>query len=126
MATHGRSQARARMTACDGSCALVSRVRCSVIMAFSSLQHPDAFLRLGIQPPKGILLYGPPVSRAPRKRAFMCTMNSIADDVRACSSCLCSSGLLEDSDGEGARERKQSQLHRCEGSGALQQMGWRE
>ncbi|KAI9361474.1 P-loop containing nucleoside triphosphate hydrolase protein [Pilaira anomala] len=24
------------------------------------LQHPDAFLRLGIRPPKGILLYGPP------------------------------------------------------------------
>ncbi|KAI9593280.1 P-loop containing nucleoside triphosphate hydrolase protein [Syncephalis fuscata] len=24
------------------------------------LQHPEAFLRLGIQPPKGILLYGPP------------------------------------------------------------------
>ncbi|RKP26088.1 P-loop containing nucleoside triphosphate hydrolase protein, partial [Syncephalis pseudoplumigaleata] len=24
------------------------------------LQHPDAFLRLGIEPPKGILLYGPP------------------------------------------------------------------
>ena len=26
------------------------------------VQHPEAFLRLGIQPPKGILLYGPPVS----------------------------------------------------------------
>ena len=24
------------------------------------LQHPEAFLRLGIRPPKGILLYGPP------------------------------------------------------------------
>jgi AAA family ATPase len=24
------------------------------------LQHPDAFSRLGIQPPKGVLLYGPP------------------------------------------------------------------
>ena len=24
------------------------------------MQHPEAFLRLGIRPPKGILLYGPP------------------------------------------------------------------
>jgi len=24
------------------------------------LQHPEAFIRMGIRPPKGILLYGPP------------------------------------------------------------------
>lgn len=24
------------------------------------LKHPDSFIRMGIQPPKGVLLYGPP------------------------------------------------------------------
>jgi len=24
------------------------------------MQHPEAFVRLGIDPPKGVLLYGPP------------------------------------------------------------------
>lgn len=39
-----------------------TNIRSLFFFGFFSRQHPEAFLRLGIQPPKGILLYGPPVS----------------------------------------------------------------
>jgi AAA family ATPase len=59
------------------------------------LLHPDAFLRLGVKPPKGVLLYGPPgcsKTVLARACAFESGINFIA--VKGPEVCLCTIGWL--------------------------------
>lgn len=53
------------------------------------LRHPEAFTRMGIQPPKGVLLYGPPgcsKTMIAKALANESGLNFLAIKVSACES----------------------------------------
>ncbi len=57
------------------------------------LKHPEAFVRMGIRPPRGLLLYGPPGCSKTMMAKALATeggMNFIA--VKGGSACLCLPG----------------------------------
>lgn len=78
------------------------------------VQNPEAFTRLGIQPPKGILLYGPPVRI------------DLGLPDGSLSTLLVShgmAGLQQDADGESAGQRVLAQLHCRQGTrGSISQL----
>jgi hypothetical protein len=97
------------------------------------LLHPEAFTRLGIRPPKGVLLYGPPGASEPRGAGGRTRRRAVVVVTTATRSDVCSSATLgpflspaslrlplprrlqQDDDGQGDGDGGPHELHRRQG-----------
>ena len=81
------------------------------------LTHPQAFARLGIAPPKGVLLYGPPGCSKVHTERAACAAFAGSPLLRLTESALLPCCLrVSDSASSGFGVRERAQLPQCEGA----------